>query len=146
MLLIPISLVMFLVSFLALISIFQDPGDYPSDTAFTASVLLIVCLWRIVLRFDNWGGAGLRELSSGWWSGAVLGAFIAVAALISGVAPPSPRYSAWGEFRMRFDLLALGLPLIVPLAHLGCEALFRASSDLAKVDRPNSGLPAPAQK
>lgn len=128
LLMLPASILLALAVSLALPTMFRYPLTEASDIAVGASVVSVVCLWRMVFRFYSGGAAGLRALSFAWWSGAVLGAFIATGALASWLAPKSPPYSYWGEFRERFDLLALGLPLLAPLVHFGFEALFRGGS------------------
>lgn len=135
-LMIPLSLLLALVFIFSLPQFRYSIARAPIVVLAT-SMFSVVCLWRIGFCFLSGGAAALRALSFTWWSGAVLGAFIALAALASQLAPASPPYSAWAEFRERFDHLTLGLPLIAPLLHLGYEALCQRGSN--EVTTPNVG-------
>jgi hypothetical protein len=99
----------------------------PLDAVFAGTYLSIVCLWRLVFRFILGGATGLRALSIIWWCGAGLGGFIALGALVSCLAPASPEYTPWWDFRRTFNLFVIGLPLLAPLLHLAWESFWRRS-------------------
>ena len=138
LLMIPISILLLLG--LSAFLVFYYGFSFGSSAPYTicllvlgACALSVVCLWRIVFCRYGGGVAGLRRLPFVWWAGAVLGALITVAALASSfLVPPSPPYSALAEVRGLFDILVFGFPLIVPLVHLGCEALFGESNKSAE--------------
>jgi hypothetical protein len=129
LLILPSSIVLAVVCGIAFAEGVSSIHREPQKIFLAASVLAVGCLWRLVRCFFRDGAAGLRSISRIWWAGAGLGAIIAIAAFISWLLPPSPKYTPWGEFRAEFNLLALGLPLLAPLVHLGCEAKCRRDSD-----------------
>jgi hypothetical protein len=126
LLMVPLCILLSIVSGLAMLEIFQ-PYQRPQKICLVLSVFSVVCLWRLVIRFFSKGGSGLRKVSRYWWAGAGFGSVIAIAACVSWLAPASPEYTPWAEFREDFNRLALGLPLLVPFVHLTCEAMCRRS-------------------
>jgi hypothetical protein len=84
--------------------------------------------WHLFIIYLRKGGKELKNQPIGWWLIIFIGVMILVASLISNLLPPSPEYSRWWNFRALFDVVAFGLPMLIPLCHLAFERLFRKTS------------------
>ena len=81
----------------------------------------MVAGWILSIRFLRKGGSALVDSHWVWWALCSLGALIAFAALISTFVMPSERLTRLWYFRNTCSPLALGLVLLIPLAHLLIE-------------------------
>jgi hypothetical protein len=88
----------------------------------TLSALL--CLWRLMATFVVRGRAGLRRLSTYWWVLPIASAAVAVQIAAASWAAPVIKLSWLIE-------LVWGVPLLVPLLHLGVERCLSARANPA---------------
>ena len=79
--------------------------------------------WALAFRYLRGGTQALSRSASAWWALSGLGAALLLAAFITDHLPPPVTYSALWEFRQYFSLFSIGLPLLIPLAHLVAERL-----------------------
>jgi uncharacterized membrane protein HdeD (DUF308 family) len=84
--------------------------------------------WHLFIVYLRKGTKELKNQPASWWLVILIGVMILVASLISNLIPPSPEYTRWWNFRANFDVVAFGLPMLIPLCHLAYERLFRKAS------------------
>ena len=88
----------------------------------------LLCLWRLIAAFVVRGRAGLRELSAYWWVLPIAGAALTIQIAGEAWAAPVVERSWLNDF-------VWGLPLLVPLLHLGVERWLSTRANAV----PNAG-------
>jgi hypothetical protein len=104
--------------------------NYPEREAFVdlVSGLLtlsgLLCLWRLIAAFVVDGRTGLRGLSAYWWVLPIASAAVALQVAAASWAAPVIKQSWLIE-------LVWGMPLLIPLLHLGVERWLTARANQA---------------
>jgi len=94
--------------------------NFPERVAFVdlvsgfVTLAALLCLWRLMAAFVVRGSTALRQLSTYWWVLPIAGAALAVQIAAASWTAPVIKQSWLIE-------LVWGLPLLVPLLHLGIE-------------------------
>jgi hypothetical protein len=102
-----------------------------------AAVTAGILISRVFIRQ---GSAGLRNLRPTLWILSLVGAILALAAMVSKLLPPSPEYSPEAMFRADFELFVLGLPMFIPLSHLILERFRGKKEKLSTDSKPLSAV------